>query len=817
MLVSFNWLGRHLDLTGVDPRELALKLTMTTCEVEGVERFAPHLSDVTVGHVVKRDAHPDADKLSVCMVDVGDGNPVQIVCGAPNVRAGLFVAVATTGTSLPGDLKIKKSKIRGQESNGMICSLRELGLGEEHDGIWELPGSPLVGKPVAEALGLTDWVIEIDNKSLTHRPDLWGHRGIAREVAALLGRPLKALELTLPKLGAGPAPKLRIDDPACCRYIGLAIDGFVNGRSPDWLRHLLFAVDQRPIDLLVDLSNFVMLDLGQPNHAFDRAQLGADGIVVRKARAGERMTTLDGLERALEPSDLLITSGGAPVALAGIMGGEGSKVLAGTSSLLLEVATFAPAVVRRTSSRLGLRTDSSARFEKHLDPTLPLAAAAHYANLLRGLQPSVTFPSPLGDVGEWQNPAHTLTLRGDVVRRDLGIDLPDPRIGEILTALGFGVTFEDQEMRVAVPSARATKDVTMERDLVEEVGRAFGYGNVPEAPMTAPVEPPPHDASWQRRSLVRRIEDRLAGAARFRQTLSYSFQADTLLAAVGAADAPHVRVSNPVAPELTRIRRDVAPSLLGLLAAARRERDVVRLFEVGKGYRPDEGNEQGEPREVHQVALVLARAPRPGARFDEDVLFELRAVVDDVLASLGLEPAAWSAASTDADEAATAAARPTWAHPAKSLVARIGGGDCGVLATPDPGVLRALGLAGELATEAAVAVLSIDTLLTAPERARRFAPLAKFPGVKVDVAIEAPESVQAAALLEAVQQAGKGAVASAELFDVYRGESLGKAKKSLAWHILLRSESKTMDDNDVQKFLARFERLLEPLGAQLRR
>jgi phenylalanyl-tRNA synthetase beta chain len=218
---------------------------------------------------------------------------------------------------------------------------------------------------------------------------------------------------------------------------------------------------------------------------------------------------------------------------------------------------------------------------------------------------------------------------------------------------------------------------------------------------------------------------------------------------------------------------------------------------------------------VHQVALVLARAPRTGARFDEDVLFELRAVVDDVLASLGLEPAVWSAASTDADTAA--AARPQWAHPSKCLLARVGGGDCGVLATPDPGVLRALGLAGELATEVAVAVLSIDVLLTAPERARRFAPLAKFPGVKVDVAIEAPESVQAATLLDAVQQAGKGAVAGAELFDVYRGESLGNDKKSLAWHILLRSESKTMDDNDVQKFLSRFERLLEPLGAQHRR
>ncbi len=810
MHVSFNWLGRHVDLTGVDPKELALRLTMTTCEVEGVERFAPHLSDVTVGKVVERIAHPDADKLSVCQVELGDGSPVQIVCGAPNVRAGLFVAVATSGTTLPGDFKIKRSKIRGQESNGMICSLRELGLGEEHDGIWELPGEPTVGRPVADALGLVDWVIEIDNKSLTHRPDLWGHRGIAREVAALLGRPLKPLDVTLPALGRGAAPKLALEDAACSRYIGLAIDGFQNGRSPAWLRHLLLAVGQRPIDLLVDLSNFVMLDLGQPNHAFDRTALAADGVVVRKARAEERMTTLDGVERTLEPTDLLITSGGAPVALAGIMGGEGSKVQAGTSQLLLECATFHPAVVRRTSSRLGLRTDSSARFEKSLDPTLPLAAAGHYANLLRALQPSVTFPAALADVGTWRDPAHTLTLRGEVVRRDLGADLSDARIGEILTALGFGVVHDGGVLHVAVPSARATKDITMERDLVEEVGRAFGYGNVPEAPMTAPVEPPPHDAVWRRRSLVRRIEDRLAGAARFRQTLSYSFQSDALLAAVGAAELPHVRVSNPVAPELTRIRRDVAPSLLGLLAAARRDREVVQLFEVGKGYRPETPNERGEPCEVHQAALALARAPRPAARFDQDVLFELRGVVDDVFAGPGLEAADWSPAPPTELAA-------TWMHPVKALVARIGGAEVALVAAPDPGVARALGLTGELAADVALAVLSIDALLAAPERAKRFAPLPRFPGVKVDVALVTPEAVQAATLAELVYQAGKGTVADLELFDVYRGEALGAGKKSLAWHVLLRAADRTLEDTDVQKFLGRLERLLEPHDTQMRR
>ena len=439
MFVSMKWLARHVDLEGITPQELADNLTLSTCEVEGLEPFAPHLSKVTVGHVLEREQHPDADKLGVCKVDVGAGDPLQIVCGAPNVGPGQRVAVATVGTVLPGDFKIKKSKIRGVESVGMICSVRELDLGDEHDGIWELPdvdGAPApIGAPLAEALDLTDWVIEIDNKSLTHRPDLWGHRGIAREVAAIFERDLKPLDLTLPEIGGGAPFPVAVEDAACSRYLGLAIDGAENGMAPDWMRSLLLAVGQRPIDLLVDLSNFVMLDLGQPNHAFDRGALAAGGIVVRKAAAGESITTLDGEDRSLEESDLLITSGGEAVALAGIMGGEGSKVQAGTGQLLLECATFDATTVRRTSSRLALRTDSSARFEKTLDPTLPEKAAAHFARLLHDLQPGVTFPLALSDVGEWSDPATSIHVRGDVVRRDLGVDLDDAGIEDILTRL----------------------------------------------------------------------------------------------------------------------------------------------------------------------------------------------------------------------------------------------------------------------------------------------------------------------------------------------------------------------------------------------
>ncbi len=812
MFVSYRWLSRHVDLDGITPEQLGNDLTLSTCEVEGIEAFAPHLSNVTVGHVLEREPHPDADKLGVCKVDVGSGEPLQIVCGASNVGPGIRVAVATVGTVLPGDFKIKKSKIRGVESLGMICSVRELDLGDEHDGIWVLPepnGEPLtIGQSLADALGMGDWVIEIDNKSLTHRPDLWGHRGIAREVAAIYERELKPLDLSLPALGGAPAFPVKIEDTACSRYLGLGIDGATNGVAPDWMRHLLLAVGQRPIDLFVDLSNFVMLDIGQPNHAFDRPALDGGGIGVRMAKAGESMTTLDGEERKLEPTDLLITSGDAPVALAGIMGGEESKVQAGTSKLLLECASFDATTVRRTSSRLGLRTDSSARFEKTLDPTLPEKAAAHFARLLSEIQPGVSFPMVLADEGSWSDPATTIHVRGDVVRRDLGVDLSDEAIASILARLELTPTPKDGGYEVAIPSARATKDLTMERDLVEEVGRIHRYGSVPEAPLMGAVLPPAFD---RRRQLVRAIEDRLAGAARFHQVMSYSFQSDDLLAKVNADGGDFVTAQNPVAPEMAKIRREVLPSVLGHLEGARRQRSEVAIFEVGKGYRPDEAGDDGVPREVHQVVIALARAKGgAAASFNDGAFFTLRAVVDDAISAAGVAVPTWA---TLGDEVGNGAF-----HPVKQVAGQWGKdhASAGLVGDLDPEVRGRLGLVGELDSDVAVAVLDVDALLAAPAAPRTYTALPKFPSVKVDVACVAPDEVSASALAAAIEQAGKGSVADIELFDVFRGESLGEGKKSLAYHVVLQSQTKTLTDKDANKFLSRLERTLETAGAALR-
>jgi len=813
MWVSMRWLARHVELEGISPERLCDDLTLSTAEVEGLERFAPQLDDVVVGLVTSLEAHPDAEKLSICSVDVARDQPLRIVCGAPNVAAGQKVAVAQIGVRLPGDFKIKKSKIRGVVSEGMICSVRELDLGEEHDGIWVLPEGTTVGATVCEALGVADWIIEIDNKSLTHRPDLWGHRGIAREIAAIYERPLRPLDTTLPPTGQAARYPVAIETAGCSRYIALPIDGVRPGPSPEWLRWLLLAVGQRPIDLLVDLSNFVMLDLGQPNHVFDRNRLagggGDRGVVVREARKDETIETLDGELRRLLPGDLLICAGEEPIALAGIMGGEGSKVASGTDSLLLEVANFDATIVRRTSNRLALRTDSSTRFEKTLDPILALEAAGHFARLLSEIDPNASLPAPPTDVGDWSDPSCEIELRTDRVRAALGKALPDAEIRAILERLSFTVSplATGSVFRVGVPSFRASKDIAIEQDLVEEIGRIHRYGNIEEASLQFEITPPPRDP---RRLLVRELQDRLAGGARFHETLSYSFVDDALLEKLGDLELPHVSVINPVVQSQARVRRRLVPSLLTALESNRRNRGDVRLFEIGKAYEPENANRRGEPRERHLLALAWAGTP-PGkkAAYDANRLIRLQTIVNDLVRNRGAGRPRWTARGEC----------PSWAHPGKCLFLELDGTQrrVGVIAELEPALGPALGLSGDLQSEVVLGEICLDALLEADPSGRGYAPLPRYPGIKVDVAVSVPETSLAEQWVALIARAGKKQIVGIELFDLYRGGSIGKGRKSLAFHVLLQSESKTLSDQDENRFLERFERLVRDAGGELRK
>jgi phenylalanyl-tRNA synthetase beta chain len=804
MLISYRWLGRHIDLEGLTPAQIANDLTLSTAEVEGVEEFLPHTKELVVGKVLERAQHPGADRLSLCKVDIGGVEPVPVVCGAANVAAGQTIALALPGTTVPKVGTLKKSKIRGEASEGMICSEQEVGVAESSQGIWVLSDSLKLGTKLSDALGLGDSVIDIDNKSLTHRPDLWGHRGIARELSAIYRRPLKPLNSALPSTGSGAAVGVKIDSDACFRYLALPIDGARALPSPLWLRTLLMAVGQRSLGQLVDLSNFVMLDLGQPNHVFDRSRLDKGGISVRKANAKQAFKALDGRSLELSAEDLLICSGDEGVALAGVMGGADSEVKDETQSLLLEVATFDATTVRRTSVRHGMRTDSSARFEKSLDPELPPVAAGHFAQLLLQLQPEVKFPAPLSDARTKATKDITITLRPARVREKLGAPLPDEQIADILTRLSFKLEPIAEGYRVGVPTDRATKDISVEQDLVEEVGRMFGYDNITERSLVAPVVPPPHD---ERRALVRRVQDRLAGTAHFTETLSYSFHSDELLGLLGQLELPHSMLSNPVIATQSRLRRSVAPSLLANIEANRRYRDVVKLFEIGKGYVPQEGNPEHEPTEHHLVGLLWAAPPaRKGAGFQEHSLAALQGAVTDVLAALERPPVEWDSGTA-----------PEWAAAGRCVVARYPDGTiAATLANVRADVLFALGLKGRWQSDVALGEIALDAVLSAPRQTRKYVPIPRFPGIKVDIAISAPEALRSKEVVDVIADAAGGNFRGADLFDVYQGEAIGAGKRSLAYHVLLQSDDKTLSDTEEQKFLKRLGAKLDAIGAQLR-
>ncbi len=797
MKISRRWLSRHLDLAGLEAGRIAEDLGLTTAEIERVESYPASLSGVVVGEVLECGRHPNAERLSVTKVAVGGGT-LDIVCGASNVARGQKVAVAPPGTALPGDVRVEKAKLRGVESHGMILSEREMGIGEEHDGILVLPPGARVGEEVADALDLRDDVLEIDNKSITHRPDLWGHYGFARELAAIYGRPLAAPPASPRPAPGEPFPVEIADADLCPLYLALPFEGARNAPSPVWLRRLLLAVGQRPLGAVVDLTNFVMLDLGEPTHAFDRRRLRGGRIEVRRARQGERMKTLDGVDRSLTREDLLIADAEGPVAVAGVMGGEASEVRADTGAFVLECAAFHPVSVRRTAQRLGLRTEASARFEKSLDPTLVDWAAARFVELLPQVCPGARVTGPATRSGSWRFTPRTIPLRTERTRARLGADLPTEKMADFLRRLGFSVEPAGADLRVGVPSFRATKDVTIEDDLVEEIGRMLRYGNIPPSIPSFPAKPPPPD---EERALGRAAADALAGPLGFRETYGYTFLAEETVEALALGGEPFVRVKNPIAGNLARIRREILPSLLGFLPKNLLPFEEVRLFEIGKGYRPESPNDAGEPLEVHEIAAVWAS--RADAR--EGAFGRARGVATTLLERLRVE---------------TVEERPfdgkpprPFAHPVRGVALGSGGAAIGFAAELDPRARRTLGL------PAPVALVSLDlrAILGVRAPARRFRPIPRFPAVKVDVALALPESVPAAAAGEAVRRAAARLAGEIELFDVFRGGSLGEGRKSLAFHVALVSDERTLTDEDAARFLDRVESAAKALGGELRR
>lgn len=783
MRVSCNWLSRHVDLSGVDLAELGRRFTMSVAELDGVEKVGHDLDKVVVGHVLDV-AALEGKKVRLTTVDCGPEHGTRkIICGAPNVAAGMFVPVALPGQRL-GDLLIEVASVAGIESFGMICSERELGFSDEHAGIMSLDNrdnrlSP--GMLLTEAHPeIADTIFVIDNKSLTHRPDCWGHRGIAREVAALLDRPLKEARYDVAFTDAHPI-QIAVEDLASCpRYSATTMDKVFVAPSPLWLRLLLSRAGMRPINNLVDATNFAMLDLGNPLHAFDARQIGAR-IVVRRAENGERFTTLDGGERTLNNADLLICEGpenGRPVALAGVMGGQDSEIKDDTTALVLEAANFDPARVRTTAQRLGLRTESSSRFEKSLDPRLVPDAAACFLSLVKELCPGATVTSAFMDVHAPLPMTVTIETSVAYIEERLGHTLGADRVIAILRGLAFGVAVHDGEggpLTVTVPSWRATKDIGIADDLVEEVGRVFGYDNIPPQAPLVPVARPEKNAKKKLEHLVR---NHLALALALDELQTYSFDDDAFLAKMGVTPGERVRLVNAISSDEPHMRRDLAPHLIKALDKNARSHPDVGLFELGRVFRPRVPELPHQPTTLC-VLIASKQDPTPdwaGFHWGKAIIQSLAKAVE-----------------RPAPDLVPGVVTHGWAHPVRQAALNLGEVQLGYLCELHPAVLHKL----SLDHKGFVFELDLDAWRETDKAPTGYRPLPRFPAMYRDFAVVVPQAVPAENLKRAIAGASP-LVAEVAFESVYSGQGVEDGHKSVAWSVTFRHAERTLTDAEVR-------------------
>ncbi|MGI8660552.1 MAG: phenylalanine--tRNA ligase subunit beta [Thermoleophilaceae bacterium] len=809
MRVPLTWLRSQCD-PPLDATGIAQRLDLTGTELERVERVGVGSPDgFVVAKVLSAEAHPDADRLRVCTVDDGSGSQRTIVCGAPNVAAGQTVAVALPGAVMPDGSSLGEAKLRGVASSGMILAEDEVGIGSEHDGIMVLADALEPGSALADALPISDEVLELE--ITPNRPDCLSVRGIARELHAATGTalgedPAAGVVEATASGQASDRVSIEIADPAVCRrFTGRVFEGVRVGPSPLWLKQRLLAAGQRPISNVVDITNYVMLATGQPLHAFDLDAVRGGRIIVRAAEPGERMTTLDDVERVLDPDMVLVADAEGPSGLAGVMGGQISEVSRTTTRVLMEAATWVPTRVLRTSKALGLRSEASTRFEKGLHPDNVPAGQNLAARLMVGLCGAQLVPGTI-DVYPVLEAPRTLTLRLDRLERLLGDRIPDAEVVGALEALGFLVGASGRELEVTVPYWRDA-DVQREADLVEEVARIHGLEKLP-------VTLPARERAVGRLSPAQRLRRRLEDALRDRgldEVVGWSFTAPATLEALQLGEEPTLALSNPLSEDQSVMR----PLLLGgLLDVAQRNAaragGGVALFESAHVYRPAGALEapQGSPggatpaAEAHHLAALLTR-PRPST-------WRSAQAPADFFAVKGLVEALGGAAGV-ALECERATRR--FLHPGRSAAVRTAAGhELGWVGELHPLVARAWDLEAAAAFE-----LDFDALAAeAAGAAHAYRDVTSFPSVRQDIAVVAPAALTAAEVRAAVLDAGGELLASAAVFDVYEGEQVGEGNRSLALALEFRARDRTLTEEEVGRRREAVERALAALGGRLR-
>lgn len=804
MRVSLKWLNELVQVELPLP-ELVDTLDMTGTVVDGIHTMGEALDGVVVGHIVEREKHPDADTLWVTKVDVGDGTLRQIVCGAQNFVAGDKVPVALIGAVLPGGFEIKKAKLRGVVSEGMNCSARELQIGTDHEGLMILPADAPVGVPFATYIGSSDTVLDLE--ITPNRPDCLSVAGVAREVGAVLELPA-SVPAQAPAEGSLPVAAdcaVRIEDPdLCMRYTARVIRDVKIGPSPEWLAERVTAAGARSINNIVDITNYVMFELGQPLHAFDLDTLGRTGdgpaeIIVRRAREGEKLTTLDGVERELTPQILLICDPTGPIALAGVMGGETTEVSDSTVNILLESAAFDAGTTSRTSRQLGLVSEASMRFERTIDREGCIAALNRAAALMAELGGG-TVSAGIVDVFPTPQSPRELTLRFERLDQIIGERIDRDVAASILERLGLTVERHADRLEVVIPSFRP--DLEREVDLVEEVLRVWGMERV-TATLPGGRE---RVGSLTGAQKWRNLMGETMRAAGLNETMTYAFTDPSDLERLDwalAEDELLVELLNPMSAEQAVLRRTILPGLLRSVSYnQRRGVSDVHLYEIGSVYWTGEGRKQ--PKERTMLAGVLAgswNAPSWNAAAAPLDFFDGKGIVELLIRELA------------APRFKVRAAEVPWLQPGRAAEILVGGEIVGWLGEVHPKVLE------RFEADAPVVAFELDVarLTRAASSARTLVEPPRFPAVELDVAIVVDEDVSAERIEQSMRAAGGKLLESVRLFDIYRGKGVEPGKKSMAYSLAYRVPDRTLTAEEVDSAHAKLVRkVLGATGGELR-
>ncbi|MDL4840629.1 phenylalanine--tRNA ligase subunit beta [Aquibacillus rhizosphaerae] len=807
MFVSLNWLKNYIDIGSISPEELAEKITKTGIEVEGIEYVAEKSSNVVVGLVESCEKHPNADKLNLCQVNVGD-EVLQIICGAPNIAKGQKVAVAKPGAVLPGNFKIKKAKLRGVESNGMICSLQELGIEEKFvpkevaDGIFVFPEDVEVGADALQLLNLDDAILEL---GLTpNRSDALSMLGVAYEVAAILDVPIHLPEEAVEtgKEQAADYVEVKVDAPDLNPYYGaFVIKDIKVGPSPLWMRNYLIAAGIRPINNVVDITNYVLLEYGQPLHAFDFDDFGSKEIVVRRAEQDEKIITLDNQERSLTSDHLVITNGQTATALAGVMGGANSEVSDQTTTVLLEAAYFSPVAVRTASKDHGLRSESSTRFEKGVDPDRVKRAGKRACQLLSKYA-NGTVLSGVVEFDQLDKSEATVEIKRSNINARLGTEINNDEIADILRKLNFTYNQNDEAFTIQVPTRR--QDITIFEDMVEEVARIYGYDNLP---FTLPQGASQAGGLTNLQQLKRDVKHYFESAG-LMETITYSLttkeRVDLIVSPeIKEQSVTPVELSMPMSEEHSTLRLSMLPEMLDSLSynSARKQSNLA-YYEVGTVFVSQQEKITKQPNELLRAAGALTGAwlAHPWQQEKKVVdFFLVKGIVEGLFTKLNIT-AEYKQANIEG------------MHPGRTAQIFTSGTPIGFIGQVHPKLQKAYDLADTYIFD-----IDLDYIFSIHQNEPNFIKIPRYPSVSRDIALVVDEDVLAGDVRSTIQSVGGDLVKEVGVFDVYQGEHLQQGKKSLAFNLLYLDPERTLKDEEVEaSYKAILEAVKEAHQAELR-